>query len=396
MISEAALIELKQRQPCYKIAAKWVSLRKKGKGYIGPCPLHSKNPSAKDSAAFECNDDGWVCAVCEDGGDVIKLVQLREGLRFIDAVKWLGGTIEPDPERAKQIEAEQKKKRDKAERDSEAYRERARRAALAIWQAGKPFPGTPVETYLREHRRLTLLPRDLDLRYAPALAYCYGEEVDVTGFRSSRVIHRGPAMLAPIVDAGGEFRGVHRTYLDLQQPKGKAVILDPESGDPLKVKKGLGSKAGNVIRLAGCWEGARWFVGEGIETVLSVHCALATLGHPLLVGSDFVSGVDLGNIGGKSAESVRHPTLKTEKNRPRFVPGPLPDLAEPGIIIPDGVKDVVLLGDGDSDRFFTQCALARASARFARDGRTVRAAWAPDGMDFNDIMLIQGAIDVDD
>ena len=34
---------------------------------------------------------------------------------------------------------------------------------------------------------------------------------------------------------------------------------------------------------------------------------------------------------------------------------------------------------------FTRCALARAAARYARAGRTVLVAWAPEGRDFNDI-----------
>jgi hypothetical protein len=91
-------------------------------------------------------------------------------------------------------------------------------------------------------------------------------------------------------------------------------------------------------------------------------------------------------MAGKSAEPVRHPTWKDGRGRTRRVPGPKPDLAAPSIIIPESVDDLVLLGDGDSDRFLTQCALARATARYSRAGRVVRTAWAPDGMDFNDIV----------
>jgi hypothetical protein len=388
MISEAALIELKQRQPCYKVAAKWVSLRKKGKGYVGPCPLHSKNPSAKDSTAFECNDNGWVCAFCEDGGDVIKLVQLREQLDFTGAIGFLGGTTEPSPERAKQIEEDQRKRRETADKEQNEWRRKAIASAQNIWQRGQPWRGTPVETYLRELRGLTTLPDDLDLRYAPQLVYCYGDEVDdLTGEKRARVIHRGPAMLAQIVDPpSGEFRAVHRTYLDLLKPKGKAVILDPETLEPLKVKKGLGSKQGNIIRLAGDATPRSLVMGEGIETTLSVWLALHAEGRDD-EGRAFWCAVDLPNMGGKSVESVRHPTLKSAKGRALGVPGPQPDLADPGIAIPAGVTDVLLLGDGDSDRFTTQCAIARASARFAREGRSVRAAWAPDGMDFNDMIM---------
>ena len=66
--------------------------------------------------------------------------------------------------------------------------------------------------------------------------------------------------------------------------------------------------------------------------------------------------------------------------------GPVPGPDPRAIVIPDTVTDLVLLGDGDSDRVKTECDLVRAGARWARPSRTVRIAWAPDGMDFNDVL----------
>jgi hypothetical protein len=197
-------------------------------------------------------------------------------------------------------------------------------------------------------------------------------------------------MLAPIVDAKGKFRALHTTWLDLNRPNGKALIKDPETGDELPAKKVRGSKAGNAIHLVHATERPHTlFIGEGIETVLSVWLALRmdrernndALG---MVNMIFWSAVDLGNIGGRAAETVPHPARKTAGGRVQRVPGPEPDMASPAIAIPDSVTDLVLLGDGDSDRFTTQCALARAARRYAAPGRTVRVAWAPDGEDFND------------
>jgi hypothetical protein len=73
------------------------------------------------------------------------------------------------------------------------------------------------------------------------------------------------------------------------------------------------------------------------------------------------------------------------------IPGPDPDLETLGIELPPGVNDVVLLGDSDSDRALTECALYRAQARFGVGGagcgaRIVRVAWANLGMDFNDMV----------
>ena len=118
-------------------------------------------------------------------------------------------------------------------------------------------------------RRGRLFPRRGDRRARAAIA---------------AVIWRGPAMLAPIVDAGGTFRGLHCTWLDLEQPKGKAIVVDPDdSGETLPSKKVRGSKAGNVIRLVelDAASPATLYMGEGIETVLSVWCALRLDGRDL-------------------------------------------------------------------------------------------------------------------
>jgi hypothetical protein len=63
MISHAALAELKELHPCDAVVARWgVALRKQGKKFMGPCPLHSPNLQARDTTSFECDADGWVCA----------------------------------------------------------------------------------------------------------------------------------------------------------------------------------------------------------------------------------------------------------------------------------------------------------------------------------------------
>ncbi|MEX0841607.1 MAG: DNA primase, partial [Xanthobacteraceae bacterium] len=78
-------------------------------------------------------------------------------------------------------------------------------------------------------------------------------------------------------------------------------------------------------------------------------------------------------------------TLKDAAGRPRRVPGPDPDMCAPAMPVPESVTDLALLADGDSDPFTTRCAIARAIKRHAREGRTVRGVWAPDGKDFDDL-----------
>jgi hypothetical protein len=294
---------------------------------------------------------------------------LREQVNFPRAVEILGGAAEPDPERAAALERELEEKREKAELDSARYRERARESAFDIWRAGEPFAGSPAERYLKECRSIVELPAGLKLRFAPALAFCHGQETDEFGRKSARVIHIGPAMLAPIVDAAGKFRAVHRTYLDFDRPNGKALIVDPKTGEEIKKnKKSLGSVGGNAIRLIEP-PGAHTllYIGEGIETVLSAWYALRRAGVDL-AATLFWSAVDLGNLAGKALASVPHPTSKDARGRACKIPGPQPDLTRQGISVPSEVSKIVLLGDGDSDAFLTDCALARASLRFAATG----------------------------
>jgi len=403
-ISDAALADLKLRHPCCDVAAQWVKLRKRGKKYIGPCPLHSADPAAKDSTSFECDAEGWVCAVCHDGGDVLRLVALRHGLDpradFLAVIDLLGGVAEPSPERAAELEKERALRKEQREKESNEYREKERRRAFEIWHAGAAWRGTPVEQYLREARGITVLPERLLLRFAPVVAYFDGEETDqTTGLTRPRVVHRGPAQLAPIVDAGGTFRGVHVTWLDLARPGGKATITDPATGEVLVSKKSYGSVGGNVIPLveapAPDAGGLTGYAGEGIETVLSVWSAMTRAGRDLS-RVWFRSTVSLGNLAGKSAESVRHPTLKDKAKRALRVPGPQPDPADKGFAVPHGTSHVVLLGDGDSDPFTTRCALHRGSKRLEAAGIGASVAMAPDGEDFNDQLRgLGGALAVD-
>ncbi|MGH6644634.1 MAG: DUF7146 domain-containing protein, partial [Bradyrhizobium sp.] len=136
----------------------------------------------------------------------------------------------------------------------------------------------------------------------------------------------------------------------------------------------------------------RLFVGEGIETVLSVWWALSQTGR-LTPADGFWSSVDLGNLGGRAIGRVEHPTARIVdskgRSRPLLVPDAAPDLDSKAIVVPEGVEEVFLLGDGDSDRFATELTLLRAARRTSLTCSTVKAvrlAWADDGADFNDML----------
>jgi hypothetical protein len=177
---------------------------------------------------------------------------------------------------------------------------------------------------------------------------------------------------------------VQITWIDLTKPKGKAVIIDPATGTPFgKARKSRGSTGNAVIELAPISAPQQLVMGEGTETVLTVYRAMLEAGRDL-THTAFWAAIDLANLGGPALGQVQHPTNRLGNGHRQKVPGPEPDMGARGINVPGSVRDLLLLGDGDSDPFLTQCALARAAARYACGGRTVRAAWTPAGSDFND------------
>jgi DNA primase len=152
-ISESALAELRLAHPVDELAGKMVALRRLKPGrFVGPCPLHSPDRQARDSTAFECWSDGWVCARCQEGGDVIKLIMLVDGVGFVEAFDRLGGKYEIDPEQAKKLEHDAKAKAEKRKRDENWFRERERSTAFDIWVHAKPILGTEAEASGRKKK----------------------------------------------------------------------------------------------------------------------------------------------------------------------------------------------------------------------------------------------------
>jgi hypothetical protein len=384
-LSDAQIEEIKARADLAGLVDRFGGrLRKSGRKLIGSCPLCG---GGKTATRFEIKADGesWVCAVCHQGGDAIKLVELATGRDFRDAVEFLGGPAQLDDEEAHKLAARRRAESEQREKNAEAHRQKEIGRAARLWNDCEFFGVDGVRAYLRG-RGIPQIPNSADLRLARAAPYFHGERTGETGRREPVVLFRGPAMVAAIRDNAGAISGAHLTYLR-DDFSAKRKIGDPETGADLPSKKVRGSKAGGHIVLRQTPQIERLFLGEGIETVLSVATALRACGR-LLPGDGFWSSVDLGNLGGPALESVVHPEARTPGGRRLRVPGDQPDLEQAGIVIPAGVSELVLLGDGDSDAFTTRMALLRGAARYARTGLKIRIAMAPTGMDFNDLLQV--------
>lgn len=367
-----------------------------------PCPMCG----GRDRFAVNLRKNVWNCRASGAAGDAIALAMHIDGVSFLAAVEIVNGTkpsdraselTDLDREEIRARAAEGQRARDttarKTENDAAWFRARERRAAWDIWAASVQLAGTPAAKYLA--LRGLSPPRGARLRFHRSLPF-FDRPRDLGG----KVIHEGPALIGAIEGPDGRFSGIQRTWIDLAKPGGKAVIADPKTGEILSAKKARGSVKGGTIRCT--WPDSfatRLFLGEGTETVLSVYCALSSAGSRYIAGGEFRAAVSLGNLAGPAADRARHPSeIRTDKIgrvRPHFVPGnePADGRDFPMIPIAAGIKDIYLLGDCDSEPFFTRMALERAAKRFslAYPNLTVYCAMAAPGMDFNDVLLGKAA-----
>jgi hypothetical protein len=142
-----------------------------------------------------------------------------------------------------------------------------------------------------------------------------------------------PAMVALVTHgAHGKPLGVHRTFL-ARDGYGKAPVE--------AAKMMLGPCRGGAVRLGPA--GDLLMVGEGIETCLA---AMQASGHPAWAA--------LSTSGLRSFD------------------------------LPHAVRDVIVLADGDDPG---EAAAQDCAWRWKREGRRVRIARPPQGMDFNDLLL---------
>jgi len=377
-----------------ELGRRGIALKRAGSEMVGPCPVCG----GRDRFGVHVRKGIWNCRHAGRGGDAIALVQYLDGADFLAACETLTGRPPPRGEGTRatpaELAAREEERRAKAaERDAESnrYREAERGKCFAIWKhAVRPIAGTPAADYLA--RRGIADPQSRMLRFKPDLAFYDGEVKDRDGRREPRVLHRGPALVAAITRADGYFQGLHMTWIDLAQPKGKALIADPETGEVLPAKKMRGSQLGGSIVLVPAWSGFAKcvYAAEGIETLLSVWVGLVAAGEDLR-NTAFICAASLGNLAGKATETIPHPTDKVADKRGTMrrvrVQGPVPDFDSPAMPIPPECTELVLLADGDSEPFFTRMAMERAKARHAAPGRLVRDAWAPPGKDFNDVLM---------
>jgi hypothetical protein len=384
MLSRAQIDDICARNPIPDIVESYGGTLRRGTGACVICG------GSKRSSRFEATDGGrgWVCAVCQDGGDVIDLVMRVERLGFNATVERLGGALAFSPKEAARRERVLATKRVQREAEAATYRERERRRCKAIWCGSLAALDSPIETYLNAREIFDVA--SMRVRYSPEQPYFDGKRVideaeaaalgepRRAGKETPRLIYTGPAMLAPIVGLTGRFEGLHITWIDPACSGEKAKLFDPESGEALPAKKMRGCKAGGFLDVFPGGDPARVYIGEGIESVASVR-------EERRDGAVYRVAGDLGNLAGPAVATLPHPTARDEGGRPRRVPGPQPKFESEACPIPELCVDLMLLKDGDSDPFLTDLAMLRAAARHRCAGRRIAVADPGEGVDFNDL-----------
>ena len=277
------------------------------------------------------------------GGDEIAGNDVASAVRW--AKQWLGIDAGLNPDQLQRIrdKAEDRRRREEAKGLEQA--EQTRRKASGLWQSGSMLAAAP-----------------------PALAYFMGRGIDFAAigrlpgairFRSdvwnSELGREVPAILSAMIGADGQFKAVHRTYID-RAADGR-WIKHPRLEEP---KKTWGQFKGAHIPLnkGACRKPLRDIAAgtgveasEGIEDGLSVAMAFPKL--------RIVAAATLGNIG---------------------------DLE-----LPAQAGDFTIIGQHDAPGSHAEAALAdclqRQQQRAKADGsgRRVLIRWpGPEFKDFND------------
>ena len=144
-------------------------------------------------------------------------------------------------------------------------------AARRLIAMSQPIHRTVVETYLR-HRGIRAIHDADALRFHP---HCYWRPDD------GGATETWPAMIATVTDLNGKITGAHRTWLT-RDGSGKAPIDPP--------RKAMGDLLGNAVRFGAAMDVLA--AGEGIETMLSLRCALPTMSMVAALSANHLAAIE--------------------------------------------------------------------------------------------------------
>jgi hypothetical protein len=211
----------------------------------------------------------WTDAATGEHGDLLDVIRHSLGLRDFREVAEEARRFLKLP----RSESELTTQRPPARSVVPAGSQEAARRLFAISGA---IEGTMVETYLRG-RGIARVHHGGSLRFHPRCYYRPDEHLPTETW---------PAMIACVTDLAGRITGVHRTWLDPDGfdriRLGKAPIETP--------RRAMGDLLGNAVRF-GRADDDVLVAGEGIETMLSLRCALPTSSMAAALSANHLSAM---------------------------------------------------------------------------------------------------------
>jgi hypothetical protein len=192
----------------------------------------------------------WTDAATAEHGDLLDIIAKQNGLSHFPDIAAEAWRFLGSPEADTRI----RPTRPDSPIGPPEHSESARR----LFAMSHAILDTIAETYLRQ-RGITDLRLTDSLRFHPK---CYYRTENAAGTRTQA----WPAMIAAVTNNRGTITGVHRTWLD---PSGrrKAPLETP--------RRAIGDLLGYGVRFGDTHDVMA--VGEGIETVLSLRCALPNM-----------------------------------------------------------------------------------------------------------------------
>lgn len=90
MVSDGLVEDIRARADILEIVGEYVQLRRSGKSYRGPCPLHGGDGP---NFAVDPQRQIFKCFVCGEGGDVFGFMMKHLGFEFPEAVRHVGARV---------------------------------------------------------------------------------------------------------------------------------------------------------------------------------------------------------------------------------------------------------------------------------------------------------------
>ncbi|NQY43632.1 MAG: toprim domain-containing protein, partial [Legionellales bacterium] len=195
--------------------------------------------------------------------DLLSLYLHRTGQTFKDGLERLSKDLNINDINSltqTQRELQQSKKAENLRLDE--IKEKQKQSQRVTWahnlyKNAKPLEGSLAEKYLRQHRGIDCkLPESF--RFHPSI-------------KQSELGKKFPAMLAPIQDCDGKFKGVMRIYLGRNGNKLNKTFKSQDGKTATAINKAdLGKKQENFVLINKGQNNEKVYLAEGIETGLSL------------------------------------------------------------------------------------------------------------------------------